>query len=161
LRARFRGRYSRIEAMVADDLKHRLNSPLSINGVRHPKTDYRSRVVEMSILKDVVQMLSKRRFEETSLSEVHRRTRGKGWGIYYSLILRSDDMSLGYGALIYISELKRIFERSGGVVLAARYSEGRGGEELKFEWASFDNYLVEVKPHMEMIYNLYCRTRRL
>lgn len=151
-------RAARVEGILMEGLKRMVNSPFSVGRIKGLKATYRKRVVEMSILKEVVHRLSKRGFDEVTLSEGYSRARGRSWRIHYSLVFRSGEEKIGYAALIYIPELQRDHERSGGVVLAIRYSE-KDGE--KSEGAKFDDYLMEVKPHIEVIGDLYRRARRL
>ena len=122
---------------------------------------FKKRIVEMSMLKEVLHMLSRRRFDEVRRIEVKKRTSRKSWCTSYSLIFRDAEGTLGYAAIIYIPELSRVIEKSGGVIHAARYRVTSSGEDTSFERAKFDNYTMEVKPHIEILGNLYRRTRRL
>lgn len=122
---------------------------------------YRKKVVEMSLLREVMLLLSRRRFDEVRRIEVKRRASGTSWHTLYTIIFRDDENVLGYAALIYIPELSRDVEKSGGVIHAARYRVSDGEEVVKFEKAKFGNYLTEVKPYIEILGTLYRRTRRL
>ncbi len=122
---------------------------------------YEKRVVEMDMLKEVMHILSRRRFNEARRVEVKKRAFGKSWYTLYSLIFRDGEDTLGYAATIYIPKLSRDIEKSSGVIHAAKYQVTSSGEDTKFERARFDNFSMEVKPHLEILGNLYRRTRRL
>ncbi|MFQ6134779.1 MAG: hypothetical protein ACE5KU_03055 [Nitrososphaerales archaeon] len=166
-------RIVRVEDVLIEELKHNTavysgSAPSSVDWERilkktssSPSKFYKKRVVEMGMLKEVIHILSRRRFDEARRVEVRKRASRKSWSTLYSLIFRDGEDTLGYAAIIYIPELSRDIEKSSGVIHAARYRVTSRGEDTKFERAKFDNYSMEVKPHIEILGNLYRRTRRL
>jgi hypothetical protein len=69
---------------------------------------------------------------------------------------------IGYGALIFFPKLKeREPERSAGIVLFSRLIvDEKGQQDLRFERAAFDDFLLEVRPYVELLGDLYRKSRR-
>ncbi|MDP6641064.1 MAG: hypothetical protein QF381_01290 [Nitrososphaerales archaeon] len=118
------------------------------------------KVVEMDLLKEVMQLLSKRRFEEVRRIEVKQKTSRKNLFSLWSITLRNKEEIFGFAAIILIPELCRDIEKSRGIVYAAKHHIA-SEEVIKFEKAIFQNYQQEVRPQIEILGNLYRRTRRL
>jgi hypothetical protein len=114
----------------------------------------------MDLLKEVMQLLSKRRFEEVRRIEVKQKTSRKNLFSLWSIILRNKEEIFGFAAIILIPELCRDIEKSRGIVYAAKHHIA-SEEVIKFEKAIFQNYQQEVRPQIEILGNLYRRTRRL
>jgi|TARA_B100002003_G_C14041775_1_gene501979 hypothetical protein len=118
------------------------------------------KVVEMDLLKEVMQLLSKRRFEEIRRTEIKQKTSRKSWFSLYSIILRNKEENFGFAAIIFIPEFCRDIEKSRGAIYAARHHIADEANTV-FEKAIFENYQQEVRPQIEILGNLYRRTRRL
>ncbi len=118
------------------------------------------KVVEMDLLKEVMQLLSKRRFEEVRRVEVKQKTSLKNWFSLYSVILRDKEEIFGFAAIIFIPKICRHIELSRGVIYACRHHIA-SEEDTMFEKATFENFQQEVRPQIEILGNLYRRTRRL
>ena len=118
------------------------------------------KVVGMDLLKEVMQLLSKRRFEEVRRIEVKQKTSRKSWFSLYSVILRDKEEIFGFAAIIFVPEICRDIENSHGVIYAVRHHIANE-EDTMFEKAAFENFQQEVRPQIEILGNLYRRTRRL
>jgi hypothetical protein len=118
------------------------------------------KVVGMDMLKEVMQLLSERKFEEVRRIEVKQKTSRKSWFSFYSVIFRGREEIFGFAAIIFVPEIYRDIEKSSGVIYAARHHIA-SEEETMFEKATFENFQQEVKPQIEILGNLYRRTRRL
>ncbi len=125
----------------------------------HPK-----RVVEMQLLKEVIRTLLHRRFEDVKRGEVRRHPAKKSWHTLYSIVFRDGEVVSGYAAMINVPEMNSgdEVENSAGTIHAARMTVNSNGEEtVEFEDAQFGDYSAEVKPNIEILGNLYRRTRKL
>jgi hypothetical protein len=124
----------------------------------HPK-----RVVELQLLKDVMRILLHRQFDDVRRTELRRHPAKKSWHTLYTIVFRDGDVVSGYAAMINVPETYRgLVEKSSGTVHAAHVTFASNGEEIvEFEDARFNDYSAEVKPHIEILGNLYRRTRRL
>ena len=120
---------------------------------------YTKRVSEMRFLKEIVDILTSGGFEEVKRSESRRkqmREFTKTMTMYYNLIFKMPDHRVGYGALIYFPELNpQQPERSRGIVLMAKCVVKDGKVEFTYEKAKFDDFLIEVKPYIELLGDLY------
>ena len=114
----------------------------------------------MDLLKEVMQLLSKRRFEKVRRIEVKQKTSRKSWFSLYSVILRDKEEIFGFAAIIFVPEICRDIENSHGVIYAVRHHIANE-EDTMFEKAAFENFQQEVRPQIEILGNLYRRTRRL
>ena len=120
---------------------------------------YTKRVQESKFLKEVVDILTSGSFEEVKRSESRRRQMReftKTMSMYYNLIFKMKDHKVGYGTLIYFPELNpKQPERSRGIVLAAKCVVKDGKPDFSYEKARFDDFLIEVKPYIELLGDLY------
>lgn len=120
---------------------------------------YTKRVPELRILKEMVDMLTSGGFEEVKRSESRRkqmREFTRTMSMYYNLIFGMKDHKVGYGALIYFPELnQKQPERSKGIVLIAKCVVKEGEAKFTYEKARFDDFLIEVKPYIELLGDLY------
>lgn len=147
----------------------RVSPPLNVDWGRllrraASEPDFRpKRVVEMQLLKEVIRTLLHRRFEDVRRSEARRHPAKKSWHTLYSIVFRDGEAVSGYAAMINIPELScEEVENSPGTIHAARVTVNSDGEEtVEFEDAQFNNYSAEVKPNIEILGNLYQRTRKL
>ncbi len=119
---------------------------------------YTKRLTEVKMLKEVVDTLTSGEFEEVKRSESRRkqmREFTKTMSMYYNLIFKFKDRKVGYAALIYFPELNAQPERSRGIVLMAKCVVKGGGVDISYEKAKFDDFLIEVKPYIELLGDLY------
>lgn len=126
---------------------------------------YMKKVGGMVFVKEMVNMLSKGNFVEVKRSESRGKQMKKfikTMHMYYNLIFTKKDGRIGYGALIHFPKLGEDDpERSSGIVLAAKYTIRKGKGEIAFEKAKFEDFLLEVKPYIEILGDLYRRIRKL
>ena len=125
---------------------------------------YVKKVPEMKAIKEIIDILTKADFVDVKRSESRRKQMKefvKTMHMYYNIIFSKKDSKVGYGALIYFPNLRTdIPERSGGIVLMAKCVVRDGKSEWAFEKARFDDFLVEVKPYIEILGDLYRKTRK-
>jgi len=120
---------------------------------------YTKRIHESKFLKEMVDTLTSGSFEEVKRSESRRKQMQrftKTMTMYYNLIFKMKDHKVGYGALIYFPELnQKQPERSKGIVLIAKCIAKDGKVDFSYEKARFDDFLIEVKPYIELLGDLY------
>lgn len=125
---------------------------------------YVKKAADMSFVKEIADILSKGEFDDVKRSESRRKQMKefvKTMHMYYNLVFTRGDVKTGYGVLIYFPELKGDNpERSRGIVLMAKYVDKDGKGALSFEKARFDDFLLEVKPYIEILGDLYRKTRK-
>ena len=131
--------------------------PIEYNG-------YTKKVGEMNLLREMIDTLATRNFDDVKRSE-SRRKQFKAFQkksiMYYNLIFRKNNVRRGYGALIYFPELMTDNpERSRGIILGARHTIKGRKKELVFERAKFDDFLLEVRPYIEILGELYRQVRQ-
>ena len=142
-----------------EDIMHSVYElPIELEG-------YTKKVSEMHLLKEMIDILSSQQFESVKRSESRKKQLSQfasTMNMYYNLVVtRKNGERIGYGALIYFPELiTKSPERSSGIVLAERKVTKDGKLDTKFERARFDDFLVDVKPYIEMLGNLYRKSRR-
>jgi hypothetical protein len=142
-----------------DDVMHSVYTlPIEYEG-------YSKKVIDMKMLKEMIDILSKGDFEDVKRSESRRKQMKefvKTMHMYYNLVFTKKGERLGYGALVYFPELRPSEpERSSGIVLMAKHRVSDGKDDVKFERAKFEDFLIEVKPFIEMLGNLYRKTRKV
>lgn len=120
---------------------------------------------ELVFMKEIVDLFSKGDFDDVSRSESRRKQfmeYTKTLQMYYNLVFRKGRKRTGYGALIFFPKLKeKEPERSGGVILFSRLIvDEKGQQQLGFERAAFDDFLIEVRPYVELLGDLYRKTRK-
>ena len=125
---------------------------------------YVKKVSEVKAIKEIVDVLTKADFVDVKRSESRRKQMKefvKTMHMYYNIIFSKKDSKVGYGALIYFPRLREDDpERSGGIVLMAKCIVKDGRSEWAFEKARFDDFLIEVRPYIEILGDLYRKTRR-
>jgi hypothetical protein len=142
-----------------EDIMHSVYElPIEIEG-------YTKKVSEMHLLKEMIDVLSSQDFESVKRSESRKKQLSqfvKTMNMYYNLVVtKKSGERIGYGALIYFPDLnQKNAERSSGIVLAERKVIRNGKAETRFERARFDDFLVDVKPYIEVLGNLYRKTRK-
>jgi vacuolar-type H+-ATPase subunit I/STV1 len=125
---------------------------------------YTKKVSELQSLREMVDALSSQNFDNVKRSESRRKQLKefvRTMHMYYNLVFSRQDEKTGYGALIYFPELKKDnAERSSGIVLVERKVIRGGKTDTRFERARFDDFLIDVKPYIEILGNLYRKSRR-
>jgi hypothetical protein len=81
--------------------------------------------------------------------------------MYYNLVFTKGKKKVGYGALFHFPKLKSDPDRSGGIVLAAKIVVDGKKHEVAFERGKFDDFLVEAKPYINLLGDLYRQTRKM
>ncbi len=125
---------------------------------------YTRRVSEMKLLKEMIDNLAAANFDTVKRSESRKKQLEqftKTLSMYYNVIFLKGKKKLGYGALIHFPRLKENPERSGGIVLAAKIVVDGGRHVASFERGRFDDFLVEVKPYINLLGDLYRQSRKL
>lgn len=127
---------------------------------------YTKKVSEMQSLKEMVDTLTSQEFKNVKRSESRKKQLTQfvnTMHMYYNLVFtHANGERIGYGALIYFPNLDRKDpERSRGIVLVERKITGDAKRtDTRFERAKFDDFLVDVKPFIEILGNLYRRSRK-
>lgn len=142
-----------------EDIMHSVYElPIELEG-------YTKNVSEMHSLKEMIDTLSSQKFKSVKRSESRKKQLTQfvnTMHMYYNLIFTLENGErVGYGALIYFPKLDtKDPERSSGIVLAERKVTRDGRPETRFERAKFDDFLLDVKPYIEMLGNLYRSIRK-
>ncbi|MDG6898406.1 MAG: hypothetical protein JRN24_01575 [Nitrososphaerota archaeon] len=125
---------------------------------------YTERVSGMKILKEMIDSLASSDFDSVKRSESRKKQLAqftKTLSMYYNVVFVRGKRKIGYGALIHFPRLKREPERSGGIVLAAKIVVEGDRHISSFERAKFDDFLSEVKPYINLLGDLYRKSRKL
>jgi hypothetical protein len=149
-------RFSTIDGW--EDIMHSVYElPIELEG-------YTKRVSELRSLKEMVDTLSSQNFSSVKRSESRKkqlRQLVRTMSMYYNLIFTKNREKTGYGALIFFPRLdSENPERSSGIVLVEKKSMSDGKSERRFERARFDDFLIEVRPFIDTLGNLYRKTRK-
>jgi hypothetical protein len=140
-----------------EDIMHSVYQiPLELEG-------YTKKVSELETLKEMVERLSKQDFDNVKRSESRKKQLKqfvKTMNMYYNLVFTKGPVRTGYGVLIYFPNLKRDADRSSGIVLVVRKVMKKGKSETRFEKAQFDDFLIDVMPYIEILGDLYRKTRK-
>ena len=142
-----------------EDIMHSVYElPIEIEG-------YTKKVSDMHLLREMIDVLSSQEFEKVKRSESRKKQLSQfvsTMNMYYNLVVtKKSGERIGYGALIYFPDLnQKNPERSSGIVLAERKVTKDGKADTRFERARFDDFLVDVKPYIEVLGNLYRKTRK-
>ena len=141
-----------------EDIMHSVYElPIELEG-------YTKRVSELKFLKEMVDKLSLQSFENVKRSESRKKQLKQfvnTMNMYYNLVFSSGKEKIGYGALIYFPDLdKKFAERSKGIVLVERKLMKGDKSETSFERARFDDFLIEVRPYIEMLGELYRKDKK-
>ncbi len=124
---------------------------------------YLKKVSELKFLKEIVDILTKGDFEQVKRSESRRKHIKllEGMQMYYNIIFSRKSSKVGYGALVHFPKLaKDSPERSGGIVLSVRMDVDDSKVAVRFEKAKFDDFLIELKPYIDLLGDLYRKTRK-
>ncbi|MDH2901133.1 MAG: hypothetical protein PXY39_09190 [archaeon] len=142
-----------------EDIMHSVYElPIEIEG-------YTKKVSDMHLLREMIDVLASQEFEKVKRSESRKKQLSQfvsTMNMYYNLVVtKKSGERIGYGALIYFPDLNQKYpERSSGIVLAERKVTKDGKADTRFERARFDDFLVDVKPYIEVLGNLYRKTRK-
>jgi vacuolar-type H+-ATPase subunit I/STV1 len=141
-----------------EDIMHSLYElPIELEG-------YTKAVSEMQTLKEIVNRLSKQDFDNVKRSESRKKQLKqfvRTMNMYYNLIFAKGSEKTGYGVLIYFPNLSKDAERSSGIVLVEKKVTKDGRSDTKFERARFDDFLIDVRPYIEIIGDLYRKNIKL
>jgi hypothetical protein len=125
---------------------------------------YTNRVSDLKIIREMIDRLAKSDFDNVKRSESRKKQLAqftKTLSMYYNVVLTKGKSKVGYGALIHFPKLKSDPDRSGGIVLGAKIVVDGLKHSTTFERAKFDDFLVEVKPYINLLGDLYRQTRRM
>jgi len=125
---------------------------------------FTNRVSEMKLLKEMIDTLASADFDAVKRSESRKKPSDhptKSLTMFYNVIFLKGKRKLGYAALIHLPRLKANPERSPGIVLASKIHSEAGKQISTIERGRFDDFLVEVKPYINLLGDLYRQTRKL
>jgi hypothetical protein len=169
-----------VEDILSDELKREMNMDTDtfavlddwdsvMNSVYQMPIEYAgytNRIADMKILKEMIDALTAAEFDSVKRSESRKKQLAqftKTLSMYYNVVFTKGKGKgkVGYGALIHFPRLKGKPDRSGGIVLAAKIVVEGGKHRSTFERGKFDDFLVEVKPYINLIGDLYRQTRKM
>jgi hypothetical protein len=125
---------------------------------------YTNKVSDMKLLKEMIDGLAAGDFDNVKRSESRKKQLAqftKTLSMYYNVVFTKGKKKTGFGALIHFPKLKENPDRSGGIVLAARIVVDGSKHTSTFERGRFDDFLVEVKPFINLLGDLYHQTRKM
>ena len=167
-----------VEDILSDELKREMNMDTDtfavlddwdsiINSVYQLPIEYAGytiKVGDMKLLKEMINALAAGEFDNVKRSESRKKQLAqftKTLSMYYNLVFTRGTKKIGYGALIHFPRLRANPDRSGGIVLSAKIVVDRGKHSVAFERGKFDDFLVEVKPYINLLGDLYHQTRKM
>jgi hypothetical protein len=167
-----------VEDILSDELKREMNLDTKTyvvlddwDSVMHSVyqmpieyAGYTNKVGDMKILKEMIDSLASFDFDGVKRSESRKKQMEqftKTLSMYYNLVFVKGTQKVGFGALIHFPKLKSNPERSGGIVLAAKIVVSGNKHTATFERGKFDDFLVEVKPFINLLGDLYRQTRKM
>ena len=167
-----------VEDILSDELKREMNLDTDTfaviddwDSVMHSVyqmpieyAGYTNRVSDMKLLKEMINNLTASDFDNVKRSESRKKQLSqftKTLSMYYNLVFTKGKKKVGYGALIHFPKLKANPDRSGGIVLAAKIVVDGKKHEAAFERGKFDDFLVEVKPYIDLLGDLYHQSRKM
>ncbi len=167
-----------VEDILSDELKREMNLDTDTfavlddwDSVMHSVyqmpieyAGYTNRVADLKLLKEMIDALATSDFDNVKRSESRKKQLAqftKTLSMYYNLVFTKGRSKVGYGALIHFPKLKANPDRSGGLVLAAKIVVDRKRHEATFERGKFDDFLVEVKPYINLLGDLYRQSRKM
>jgi hypothetical protein len=167
-----------VEDILSDELKREMNLDEEtfavaedwdavVQGVYKMPIEYAGyakKVSDMKLLREMIDTLASADFDSVKRSESRKKQveqLTKTLSMYYNVIFVKGRRKVGYGALIHFPKLKESPERSGGIVLAARIVVDGPKHVSTFEKGRFGDFLVEVKPYINLLGDLYRQTRKL
>ena len=167
-----------VEDVLSDELKREMNMDTDtfavlddwdsvMNSVYQMPIEYAGytrKIGEMKLLKEMIDALAASHFDSVKRSESRKKQLEqftKTLSMYYNVIFTKGKKKIGYGALIHFPKLKADPDRSSGIVLAAKIVFEGGRHTTAFERGKFDDFLVEVKPFINLLGDLYHQTRKM
>lgn len=167
-----------VEDVLSDELKREMNLDTDTfaviddwDSVMHSVyqmpieyAGYTNKVSEMKLLREMVDSLAAADFDNVKRSESRKKQMEqftKTMSMYYNVVFTKGKKKVGYGALIHFPKLKSNPDRSGGIVLAAKLVFDGKKRDVVFEKGKFDDFLVEVKPYINLLGDLYRQTRKM
>ncbi|MDG6991048.1 MAG: hypothetical protein JRM99_06465 [Nitrososphaerota archaeon] len=167
-----------VEDILSDELKREMNLDTEtfaviddwdsvMNSVYQMPIEYAgytNRVGEMKLLKEMVDSLEAADFDQVKRSESRKKQLAQfktTLSMYYNVVFTKEKKKIGYGALIHFPKLKSDPDRSAGIVLAAKIVVEGGKHKVSFERGKFNDFLVEVKPYINLLGDLYRQTRKM
>lgn len=167
-----------VEDVLSDELKREMNLDTKtyvvlddwdavMNNVYQMPIEYAgytSKVSEMRLLREMIDGLATSEFDNVKRSESRKKQLEqftKTLSMYYNLVFTKGKKKVGYGALFHFPKLKKQPERSGGIVLAAKIVVEGDKRTSTFERGKFDDFLVEAKPYVNLLGDLYRQSRKM
>lgn len=167
-----------VEDIISDELKREMNLDTDtfaviddwdsvMNSVYQLPIEYAgytNKVADMKLMKEMVDTLAKADFDNVKRSESRKKQLAqftKTLSMYYNVVFTKGKRKVGYGALIHFPKLKADPDRSPGIVLAAKIVVDGQKHSTTFERGKFDDFLVEVKPFINLLGDLYRQTRKM
>ena len=167
-----------VEDILSDELKREMNLDtdtfavhddwdLVLNSVYRMPIEYAgytNRVGDMRLLKEMIDTLTAADFDSVKRSESRKKQLAqftKTLSMYYNLVFTKGKRKVGYGALIHFPKLKASPDRSSGIVLAAKIVVDGDRRSSSFERGKFDDFLIEVKPFINPLGDLYRQSRKM
>jgi hypothetical protein len=167
-----------VEDILSDELKREMNMDTETfaviddwDSVMHSVyqmpieyAGYTNRVGDMKILREMIDTLASSDFDNVKRSESRKKQLAqytKTLSMYYNLVFTKGKKRIGFGALIHFPKLKSNPDRSGGIVLASKIVLDGRRHEATFERGKFDDFLVEVKPYINLLGDLYRQSRKM
>jgi hypothetical protein len=137
----------------------------TVNSTPISYEEFTKKTSDLVLIKEIVDIFSEGDFDSVARSESRRKQMkeyAKTMQMYYNLVFRKGKKRTGYGALIVFPKLnEKDPERSNGVVLFSRLVvDEKGQQDLRFERAAFDDFLMEVRPYVELLGDLYRKSRK-
>ncbi len=167
-----------VEDILSDELKREMNMDTNTfavlddwDSVMHSVfqmpieyAGYTSKVSDMKLLKEMIDTLAASDFDNVKRSESRKKQLAqftRTLSMYYNVVFTKGKTKVGYGALIHFPKLKAKPDRSEGIVLAAKIVVDGRKHETVFEKGKFDDFLVEVKPYINLLGDLYRQSRKM
>lgn len=167
-----------VEDILSDELKREMNLDTETfvvlddwDAVMHSVyqmpieyAGYTKKVSEMKLLREMIDSLANADFDNVKRSESRKKQLSqftKTLSMYYNVVFTRGKAKVGYGALIHFPKLKGNPDRSGGIVLASKIVIDGKKRTSDFERGKFDDFLVEVKPYINLLGDLYRQTRKM
>ena len=167
-----------VEDILSDELKREMNMDTdtfavlddwdsvmqSVYQMPIEYAGYTQKVSDMKLLKEMIDSLASADFDNVKRSESRKKQLQqftKTLSMYYNVVFTKGKRKVGYGALIHFPKLRSNPDRSGGIVLAAKLVVDGGKQSTSFERGKFDDFLVEVKPYINLLGDLYRQTRKM
>ena len=167
-----------IEDILSDELKREMNLDTDTFAVRDDwdlvmhdvyrmpieYAGYTKKVSDLKLLREMIDALTAAKFDNVKRSESRKKQLAqftKTLSMYYNVVFTKGERKVGYGALIHFPKLRANPDRSGGIVLAAKIVVDGGKRTSTFERGKFDDFLVEVKPYINLLGDLYRQSRKM